>query len=55
MSKLFRYRKALEGKTNSPSNLIPSGLLVKALAVKEEPITYYQHFQNLFRLRKFKK
>jgi len=41
MSKLFRYRKALEGKTNSFSDLIPSGLLAEALTVREELIIYY--------------
>ena len=40
MSKLFRYRKALEGKTNSFSDLTPSGLLAEILVVREEPITY---------------
>ena len=40
MSKLFRHRKALEGKSNSPSDLIPFRLLAEALAAREEPITY---------------
>ena len=51
MSKLFKHRKALEGKTNSPSDLTPSRPSAEVLAVREEPVTYCRYLRNLFGLR----
>ena len=55
MSKLFRYRKAPEGKTNSPSDLTPSGPSAEASEAREEPVTHRRHLRNLFGLRKSEK
>ena len=55
MFKLFRHRKAPEGKTNSPGDLTPSGPSAEASAAREEPVTHRRHFRNLFGLRKSEK
>ena len=55
MSKLFRHRKAPEGKTNSPSDLTPSGPSAEASAAREGPVTHRRHLRNLFGPRKSEK
>ena len=40
MFKLFGYRKALEGKTSSFSDLIPFRLLAEVLTAREKSVTY---------------
>ena len=55
MSKLFRYKKVLKGKTNSFNNLTPSRPSVEVLAAREEPVTHRRHLRNLFGLRKSEK
>ena len=55
MSKLFRHRKAPEGKANSPSDLTLSGPSAEASAARGEPVTHRRHLRNLFGLRKSEK
>ena len=55
MSKLFRHRKAPEGKTNSSSDLTPSGPSAEVSAARGEPVTHRRHPWNLFGLRKSEK